>query len=168
MVLITHHMETLMVKLLICVVFLIAVFACAKIFKKIKVNQKFKKSQFAKEVFKKPAVSVLTHRDEEDDVIDEVALYEQQLFDDVAGLFLESKTHEMEKAQAIFIQADVLKKMPVQTKSVIRNVDLGEWSIYWGFYQQSLEYYVGKYGVFVTHVDRDGNEHTYNHRIESI
>ena len=165
-----------MVKLLICVVFLIAVFACAQIFKKIELNQKYKKIRFAKEVFKKPAVSVLAHRhedededeDEEDGVIDEVALYEQQLFDDVAGLFLESKTHEMEKAQAISIQADVLKKMPVQTKSVIRNAELGEWSIYWGFYQQSLEYYVGKYGVFVTHVDRDGTEHTYIHRLELI
>lgn len=46
----------------------------------------------------------------------------------------------------------------------IRQMDLGEWSIFWNFYDQSLEYYVGRYGVFYAHVDRFGEEHRHEIR----
>lgn len=59
------------------------------------------------------------------------------------------------------IQEDVLRKMPAKTQTQIRQLDLSEWSIYWTFYDQSLEYYVGRYGVFYTHVDRFGQEHKF-------
>ncbi|MDM1759347.1 hypothetical protein [Acinetobacter sp. 251-1] len=49
--------------------------------------------------------------------------------------------------------------MPAKTNSQIGEFDLGEWCIYWNYRQQSLEYYVGKYGIFYTHVDRFGIEH---------
>ena len=60
------------------------------------------------------------------------------------------------------IQQEVLNKMPAKAHTQIRYLDLGEWSIYWSFYEQSLEYYVGKYGIFISHVDRFGQEHKYN------
>ena len=64
------------------------------------------------------------------------------------------------------VQAEVFRKMPVSSKTQIRKMDLGEWSIYWTFYDQSLEYYVGKYGVFYAHVDRFGEEHKHDIRTQ--
>jgi AcrR family transcriptional regulator len=46
----------------------------------------------------------------------------------------------------------------------IRKMDLNEWSIFWSFYDQSLEYYVSRYGMFYTHIDRSGREHKKSHR----
>ena len=52
----------------------------------------------------------------------------------------------------------MLRKMPAKTQTRIADTDLGEWAIYWTFYEQSLEYYVSQYGIFITHVDREGRE----------
>ncbi|WP_174493119.1 hypothetical protein [Acinetobacter sp. Marseille-Q1623] len=84
---------------------------------------------------------------------------EQVLFDDVAKLFFEQQRHVVCLEQAENIQQQYLNKMPAKTNSQIGEFDLGEWCIYWNYRQQSLEYYVGKYGIFYTHVDRFGIEH---------
>ncbi len=84
---------------------------------------------------------------------------EQQLFDDVAKLFFEQHIQQQDIEQAEHIQQQFLNKMPSKTDSQIGEFDLGEWCIYWNYRQQSLEYYVGKYGIFYTHVDRHGVEH---------
>lgn len=86
---------------------------------------------------------------------------EQQLFDDAAQLFLQRPPYSLELSDAQYIQDELLKKMPAQTVSQIRHLDLDEWSIYWSLQQQSLEYYVGSYGVFYAHVDRFGQEHSH-------
>ncbi|CAB1216095.1 hypothetical protein [Acinetobacter bouvetii] len=91
--------------------------------------------------------------------IDEVEEYEQQLFDDVCELFFERQLTERNLNQAVVLQEGVYKKMPAKARTQIRKLDLEEWSIFWTFYDQSLEYYVGRYGVFYTHVDRFGDEH---------
>lgn len=82
-----------------------------------------------------------------------------KLFDDVAKLLFEKKIQKKEQQHADKIQADFLNKMPAQTQTEIKQFDLGEWSIYWAYQNQSLEYYASKYGVFYTHVDADGVEH---------
>lgn len=82
-----------------------------------------------------------------------------KLFDDVAKLLFEKKIQKKEQQHAGKIQADFLNKMPSQTQTEIKQFDLGEWSIYWAYQDQSLEYYASKYGVFYTHVDADGVEH---------
>lgn len=88
-----------------------------------------------------------------------VDAYELELFDDVAQLFFQRQVLVQNRAQAEQLQQDVLQKMPLQSSTQIRQMDLGEWSIFWNFYDQSLEYYVGRYGVFYAHVDRFGVEH---------
>lgn len=154
-----------MVKFLIFIVFIIIFFAMWNILCKIRINRAFKRSYYKKlSLVKSPLTKEVTTSTEE--IIGEVDAYEQQLFDDVAQLLFDAKKHEILKEQATFIQEDVLKKMPIQTQTNIRNLDLEEWSIYWGFYHQSLEYYVGRYGVFITHVDRNGKEHQYSYRIQ--
>ena len=97
-------------------------------------------------------------------VLDEQAIKnidkdEQRLFDDVVTLFITEKVYISEKIKAIQIQDDVLRKMPLQTKAFIQRNEPEDWSIYWAFANQSLEYYVSRYGIFITHVDREGNEH---------
>lgn len=82
-----------------------------------------------------------------------------RLFDDVAKLLFEKKIIKEEYQNAEKIQADFLNKMPTQTQTEIKQFDLGEWSIYWAYQEQSLEYYVSKYGIFYTHVDAAGIEH---------
>ena len=57
------------------------------------------------------------------------------------------------------MQSTLLVKMPAKTQTQIRKMDLNEWSIFWSFYDQSLEYYVSRYGMFYTHIDRSGREH---------
>lgn len=102
----------------------------------------------------------------EQDSVAEVDAYEQQLFDDIAEIFMsEAVTHDIADAEQV--QAQVFRKMPVSSKTQIRKMDLEEWSIYWTFYDQSLEYYVGKYGIFYAHVDRFGIEHKHEIRIQS-
>lgn len=84
---------------------------------------------------------------------------DQRLFDEVAQLFFEKAIRVKEIQQAEQIQQEFLSKMPAQTASQIGEFDLGEWCIYWNYHNQSLEYYVGKYGIFYTHVDHLGIEH---------
>ncbi|OTG83801.1 hypothetical protein [Acinetobacter sp. ANC 4648] len=84
---------------------------------------------------------------------------EQCCFDAVAQLFFEQKIKRKNIENAEQIQANFLNKMPAPTLSQIGEFDLGEWCIYWTYKDQSLEYYVGRYGVFCTHVDRYGTEH---------
>lgn len=96
----------------------------------------------------------------------EVDEYEQQLFDDIAAIFFQKKYRIESQAEAEQLQADFLRKMPVCCKTQIRQLDLGEWSIYWTFYNQSLEYYLGCYGEFYTHVDRFGEEHKLEYKVQ--
>lgn len=80
-------------------------------------------------------------------------------FDDVSKLLFEKGILKKDLKLATQIQYEFLNKMPMQTQSQIREFDLGEWSIYWNYKSQSLEYYVSRYGVFYTHVDGAGVEH---------
>lgn len=111
----------------------------------------------------KVSASEATREVEETVEVDE---YEQQLFDDIAALFFQEKYVLDSQAAAEQLQADFLRKMPVNCKTQIRQLDLGEWSIYWNFYNQSLEYYLGRYGEFYTHVDRFGEEHKLEYKVQ--
>lgn len=84
---------------------------------------------------------------------------DQRLFDAAAQLFFEQALQAKDFSQAGHIQHDVLSKMPMNTQSQIGSFDFGEWSIFWSYHEQSLEYYVGRYGVFYAHVDHQGIEH---------
>ena len=96
-------------------------------------------------------------------VYDTDSVEDIRMFDEVAKLLFEKRVNHRDIKFAQQIQYEFLNKMPSRTLCQINQFDLGEWSIYWSFYQQSLEYYVGKYGVFITHVDRFGQEHKYIH-----
>ena len=84
---------------------------------------------------------------------------EQSRFDAVAKLFFDQNIQSKTIENAEQIQANFLNKMPAATRSLIVEFDFGEWCIYWSYKEQSLEYYVGRYGVFCTHVDCQGVEH---------
>ncbi|BAP35889.1 hypothetical protein AS4_09490 [Acinetobacter guillouiae] len=84
---------------------------------------------------------------------------DQRLFDAAAQLFFEQALQTKDFSQAGHIQHEVLSKMPMNTQSQIGSFDFGEWSIFWSYHEQSLEYYVGRYGVFYAHVDHHGIEH---------
>lgn len=84
---------------------------------------------------------------------------DQRLFDDAAQLFFSQAIQNKDFNQSEQIQKDILSKMPMNTQSQIGSFDFGEWSIFWNYHDQSLEYYVGRYGVFYAHVDREGKEH---------
>ena len=84
---------------------------------------------------------------------------EVSLFDEAAQCLMQKTEQVTSFNQAALLQTEVLNKLPAKTSSQIRQLDLNEWSVYWSFEQQSLEYYVSQYGVFIAHVDRDGNEH---------
>lgn len=88
-----------------------------------------------------------------------VTVEEQQLFDEVAQDFFSQKIQIKDLSQAERIHQDILGKMPSKTQSQLGSFDFGEWSIFWHLDDQSLEYYVGRYGVFYAHVDREGVEH---------
>lgn len=94
-----------------------------------------------------------------------VSLEDQNQFDNVAKWFFEQALQVRDRAEAELIQQDVLKKMPLSTHCQIGKFDHDEWAIYWHHYDQSLEYYVGRYGIFYTHVDKDGREHKLEFRI---
>lgn len=151
-----------MAKILAILLIFLAFYALWKVIIKIRINRAFQKHQAAYCNMVQGPISQKCPRPVEE-VIEEVAAYEQQLFDDVAALFLSLKVSTSDPDDATTIQQELLNKMPAKAQTQIRQLDLGEWSIYWSFYQQSLEYYVGKYGVFITHVDRFGQEHKYNH-----
>ncbi|WP_315074586.1 hypothetical protein [Acinetobacter guillouiae] len=84
---------------------------------------------------------------------------DQRLFDAAAQLFFEQALQTKDFSQAGHIQHEVLSKMPMNTQSQIGSFDFGEWSIFWSYHEQSLEYYVGRYGVFYAHVDHQGVEY---------
>lgn len=150
-----------MVKLLLIIILLIVIYVFWKIYSKIDINQINKNMQIKTEYLENEPITF--HKSRTEKVKDEVDLYEYQLFDDVSSIFIARNIQSKDKGGASQIQEEVLRKMPLKTKTVIRQLELEEWSIYWRFYDQSLEYYVGKYGVFITHVDRDGKEHKVTH-----
>lgn len=82
-----------------------------------------------------------------------------RLFDDVAKLLFEKAYQKSKLNYANQIQSEFLNKMPTQARSQINHFDLEEWSIYWSYKNQSLEYYASRYGIFYTHVDANGVEH---------
>nr|WP_089603678.1 hypothetical protein [Acinetobacter piscicola] len=88
-----------------------------------------------------------------------VSEQDQRLFDEVAQLFFDKAIQVKDVNQAGQIQQEFLNKMPMSTQSQSGNFDFGEWSIFWSYHDQSLEYYVGRYGIFYAHVDREGVEH---------
>ncbi|WP_353167140.1 hypothetical protein [Acinetobacter sp.] len=101
-----------------------------------------------------PSITELEHV-EESQITDE----DQRLFDAAAQLFFEQALQTKDFSQAGHIQHEVLSKMPMNTQSQVGSFDFGEWSIFWNYHDQSLEYYVGRYGVFYAHVDHQGIEH---------
>ncbi len=157
-----------MIKLLVFICFLIAAYAGWMIGLKIYRTSHQRKKWLQKlPAFFNSSANVST-TNIEDRLPCEVVVdaYELQLFDDVAHLFFQTTTKVTEPTQAQQLQQQWLNKMPMQTTTLIRTLDLGEWSIYWNFYDQSLEYYVGRYGIFCTHVDRDGEEHKHEYYFE--
>ena len=98
-------------------------------------------------------------------VIEKVNHEDVKLFDDVAKLFFYKliRKHELDSAEQI--QAEFLNKMPTQTQTQIKQFDLGEWSVFWSYKNQSLEYYASRYGIFYTHVDAKGVEHKQEYTI---
>lgn len=125
---------------------------------KIYKTQRYVKS---KRVKKADPISSSTeeNQSESQETLHVVDAYELELFDDVAQLFFQHQVQIQDRNEAEQLQQELLRKMPMHTGTQIRQMDLGEWSIFWNFYDQSLEYYVGRYGVFYAHVDRFGEEH---------
>lgn len=125
---------------------------------KIYRTQRYVKS---KRVEKEVQISSSTEDSESDsqETLHVVDAYELELFDDVAQLFFQHQVQIQDRNEAEQLQQELLRKMPMHTGTQIRQMDLGEWSIFWNFYDQSLEYYVGRYGIFYAHVDRFGEEH---------
>lgn len=153
-----------MVKLLLMLCVLMVIAAAWMIALKMYKTQKFiqKRNQYQAPA-KRASVTEAEPEKRGEEPVQLADAYEQQLFDDIAALLMTADLHDRQYkfAEAEQLQADVFRKMPVCSKTQIRQLDLEEWSIYWTFYEQSLEYYVGKYGVFYTHVDRFGAEHKY-------
>jgi|SRR5690606_3715362 len=158
-----------MIKLLVFICFLIAAHAGWMIGLKIyKTSHQRKKWLQKLPSFFNSSANVST-TDTEERLRCEVVIdaYELQLFDDVARLFFQAAIKVTDREQAQQLQQKWLNRMPMQTSTLIRKMDLEEWSIYWNFYDQSLEYYVGRYGIFCTHVDRHGEEHKQEYYFES-
>ncbi|MDN5511616.1 hypothetical protein [Acinetobacter sp.] len=149
-----------MLKILLGLCLFLGLIVLWKIFFKIQINQhtqQFRIKQLTDLI--KPDATSAQSLSTPKARVDEVEEYEQQLFDDVCQIFFERHLTERNLSQAIVVQEGILKKLPAKAQTRIRKLDLGEWSIYWTFYDQSLEYYVGRYGVFYTHIDRFGCEH---------
>ena len=148
-----------MLKFLLWICVLIVLSVLWMVIKKIAKKQRYLRRLKRYQAPEKQA-SISSHttgqNDSQTHVVDE---YEQQLFDDVATMFCENHYEVSTMDEAKALQAEILRKMPVTCKTQIRALDLNEYSIYWNFYEQSLEYYMGQYGVFYTHVDRLGTEH---------
>lgn len=151
-----------MIKILLWLCLFIVFIGLWKVIFKFQINQHFQQFKIKQLADLDKTASISTKPLSAHEArIDEVEEYEQQLFDNVCQIFFERELAERNLSQAIVVQEDVLRKMPAKTQTQIRKLDLGEWSIYWTFYDQSLEYYVGRYGVFYTHVDRFGEEHKF-------
>ena len=147
-----------MVYLLLGIFLSVLFFGIYLVLKKIALAQYYIAKRRRKKEKKKPAIS--RHIKQTYLVVNDIEAYEKQLFDDVAMIFMQRPPYSLDLEDAHEIQDEVLRKMPSKASSSVRHLDLDEWSIYWQLEQQSLEYYVGHYGVFYAHVDRFGNEHT--------
>ncbi len=150
-----------MLKLIVVVVILIVLYIIWKKILKTKSNNTVIDEQNErpkliqnKEIFT-PKISENEHK------LPAIDQEEQRLFDEVSHFFFNEKIDNRIFKNAEQIQHHFLKNMPASTLSQIEKHDLAEWSIYWSFGEQSLEYYVGKYGIFYAHVDRFGVEHKY-------
>ena len=146
-----------MLILLLAICLLLSLYVAWMIASKIQITQYYRQLLNQRKL-KKPAI-----RPKRDEPAHERLLlieeYEQQLFDDAASLFIKEPHPSIQSTEAEQLEAELLKKMPAKTQAYIRQMDLGEWSIFWIFFEQSLECYVGQYGIFYTHVDRFGQEH---------
>ena len=100
-------------------------------------------------------------------VRDPDAKEESRMFDQVAKLLFEQQITRRDFKSAHDIQYNFLNKMPARTRCQLNQFELGEWSIIWEFKNQSLEYYVSRYGVFYTHIDANGAEHKSDFKINS-
>lgn len=78
-----------------------------------------------------------------------VDAYELELFDDVAQLFFQHQVQIQDRNEAEQLQQELLRKMPMHTGTQIRQMDLGEWSIFWNFYDQSLNIMSAVMGYFM-------------------
>lgn len=147
-----------MLKILIILISIVFGYAAFILLKKISKAQFYIQKYHAKKSWtaNQPAITPKTIEDRLSERT--VDAYELELFDDIAQHFLQQKLRISDISHAACIQSEWLNKMPMHTRTEIRHLDLNEWSIIWQFYEQSLEYYVGRYGVFYTHVDRDGIE----------
>jgi hypothetical protein len=140
--------------LLLCM--LLVAYVSTIVFKKISLAAHYR-VKYKKKKFKKPAI-VPKEKINESEALVLIEEYEQQLFDDAARLFMLEPIQRVDIKDAEIIEATLLKKMPAKTQAYVRQMDLAEWSIFWTFYEQSLECYIGQYGIFFTHVDRFGQE----------
>ena len=147
-----------MFKIIVLCLLGFALTAAWQIFIKIKVTEKYRARYFSR-TLPENAQTELTETKLIESKVIEIEYYDQVLFDDAVKQFFEQKIHIRDIQAAEEIQHNLLKKLPAKALTQIRKLDLNEWSIYWNFYDQSLEYYVGKYGVFCSHVDRNGAEH---------
>ncbi|WP_411687508.1 hypothetical protein [Acinetobacter indicus] len=118
-----------MAKILAILLIFLAFYALWKVMIKIRINRAFQKHQAAYCNMVQGPISQKCPRPVEE-VIEEVAAYEQQLFDDVAALFLSLKVSTSDPDDATTIQQELLNKMPAKAQTQIRQLDLGEWSIY--------------------------------------
>ena len=158
-----------MVNFLIVLCILIALSAAGIVVKKILKTEKYRQKYTRYQAPEKSNSISLASNDDairQVDQVIEVDEYEQQLFDDIAEIFFQQQ-YKLDSLQAAEqLQEVFLRRMPVNCKTQIRQLDLNEWSIYWSFYNQSLEYYLGRYGEFYTHVDRFGEEHKIEYRYQ--
>ena len=147
-----------MFKIIVLCLLGFALVAAWQIWIKIKVTEKYRTRYLTKTHSVSDSTELQAERTQ-DSLIVEIEYCDQVLFDDAVQLFFEENIHTRDLDAAEDIQRNLLKKLPAKALTQIRKLDLNEWSIYWNFYDQSLEYYVGKYGVFCSHVDRYGEEH---------
>ena len=145
-----------MLKIFILIIIAIVAFLLWQLVLKHKNNSALKPQQAISDKLRDPLQPKLKDQNIEIEIINEE---DQRRFDDVAQLMFEKAMIKKDIACAELIQSEYLNKMPTQAQSQIGSFDLGDWSIFWNYKDQSLEYYVGRYGVFYTHIDRNGVEH---------
>ncbi|OTG65627.1 hypothetical protein B9T28_08865 [Acinetobacter silvestris] len=148
-----------MIKLMLLILLMITIFLFWRLLFQPRINRRFNPHSTA---FTKPLdASEHVKFSKPEPIVERVNEEQQERFDVVAQLFFEQKIQRKNIENAEQIQANFLNQMPAPTQSQIGEFDFGEWCIYWTYKDQSLEYYVGRYGVFYTHVDRYGVEHKF-------
>lgn len=145
-----------MLKLLLLLLIFICVYALWMVMKKVQKKQRAVQRSSSYLINNQHVAQADVQKNELKDFIDPD---QKRLFDNMAQLFLQQHYCLTEIQQGQVLQQEWLSKMPLQTVTEVRQLDLGEWSIVWSLAQQSLEYYVGTYGWFYTHVDLNGVEH---------